>query len=527
MAVVAGAVLLAIVPLYALDRSFEAYMEGAARKRLAAQAAGALELAEMRLDQAAKVIKDLAAAGIEECGARALQAMRVAVFTTTPLKGLSLIDDQGRELCTHVGESLDAYMVSEEYPAPGNNLLLAAARFRVIDDRAMRVRLERASGRSVAALVAIDALLPDLDLDKGNGGKRLRLTFAGGEVVAMRPAAKVDRSFDVGAALTVSTHSERYPIAIVGEISRQALAREFYGLQTIARGAMLVLLGFGAATVWMSLRRNRRDPVAELRHAMRAGEIVPYYQPTVDIRNGRIRGAEVLARWKKADGTLISPALFIPLAEQSGLIFDLTCILMRQVIEDMGPSYRDRPRLRLAFNVFAGHFSGERIVADVSRIFADAPVRLDQLVLEVTERAPLSDLDEAKRAIERLQSLGVKVAIDDVGTGHGGLSYLLKLGVDILKIDKMFVDAIGTEGYSQSIIEMLAGLGRRMNIDVIAEGVESVEQVEYLRQRGITEAQGYVFAPPIPASSYLALVEAMERPQHAAGPKQEVEASAA
>jgi sensor c-di-GMP phosphodiesterase-like protein len=112
-----------------------------------------------------------------------------------------------------------------------------------------------------------------------------------------------------------------------------------------------------------------------------------------------------------------------------------------------------------------------------------------------------------------LQALGIKVAIDDVGTGHGGLSYLLKLGVDIIKIDKMFVDAIGTERYSQTIIETLVELGRTMNMEVIAEGVERFEQVEYLRLKGVNEAQGYVFAPPLPASSYLALVEAMERPK--------------
>jgi sensor c-di-GMP phosphodiesterase-like protein len=104
----------------------------------------------------------------------------------------------------------------------------------------------------------------------------------------------------------------------------------------------------------------------------------------------------------------------------------------------------------------------------------------------------------------------VAVAIDDVGTGHGGLSYLLKLGVDIIKIDKLFVDAIGTERYSQTIIELLVELGRTMNMSVIAEGVETVEQVEHLRRKGVTEAQGYVFTPPLPANSYRALIEAME-----------------
>ena len=232
-------------------------------------------------------------------------------------------------------------------------------------------------------------------------------------------------------------------------------------------------------------------------------------------------------RWRKPDGTLVPPANFIPLAEQSGLIFELTRMLMLKAIEDMGDSYRDRPRLRLAFNMFADHITRAKIVTDVNRIFADAPIRLDQLVLEVTERSPLPDLDEARSVIALLQSSGVKVAIDDVGTGHGGLSYLMKLGVDIIKIDKMFVDAIGTERYSQTIIETLVELGRSMRMEVIAEGVETVEQVAYLRQKGVVEAQGYVFAPPMPASSYRALVEAMERPRVGAAQALEMLAGAA
>jgi sensor c-di-GMP phosphodiesterase-like protein len=521
-ALVVSAVLLASVPMFALDRAFQTYVEGEAGNRLEAQAAGALKLVELRLDQASKVIRGLAEAQIESCGVRAMEAMRLAVFTNTPLKGLSLLDDQGRELCNHIGEMRDAYTLSEEYPVGDNSLSLAAARFRDIDERAVRLRFERASGRSIAALIAIDALLPDFELEKANGGKRLRLMFTSSELIAVRPGGDMSRSFDDGAALSVRKASDRYPLVMVGEFTRDALGQEFSGLQLIARGAMLVLLGFGIGLVWMAMRRNGRDPVAELRRAMRDGEIIPYYQPTVEMQNGRVRGAEVLARWRKPDGTLIPPANFIPLAEQSGLIFELTRLLMRKAIQDMGDSYRDRPRLRLAFNLFADHITGSKIVADVNRIFANAPIRLNQVILEVTERAPLPDLDEARSVIALLQASGVKVAIDDVGTGHGGLSYLMKLGVDIIKIDKMFVDAIGTERYSQTIIETLVELGRSMKMEVIAEGVETVEQVAYLRQKGVVEAQGYVFARPLPASSYRALVEAMERPK-AAGVAQPLE----
>jgi EAL domain-containing protein (putative c-di-GMP-specific phosphodiesterase class I) len=160
-------------------------------------------------------------------------------------------------------------------------------------------------------------------------------------------------------------------------------------------------------------------------------------------------------------------------------------------------------------------------VEDVRTIFAGSPIRLSQIVLEVTERQPLNDLTAAKRIIAALQGLGCKVAIDDVGSGHGGLSYLLKLGVDVIKIDKLFVDAIGTERYSTTIIESLIKLARSMRMDIVAEGVETFEQVTYLRDHGIRAAQGYVFSPPLPGSSFLKLRGALEPSrQQAAGDAQ-------
>ena len=122
-----------------------------------------------------------------------------------------------------------------------------------------------------------------------------------------------------------------------------------------------------------------------------------------------------------------------------------------------------------------------------------------------------------RRTIAALQRVGCKVAIDDVGTGHSGLSYILKLGVDIIKIDKMFVEAIGSEGHSKPIIETLIDLAKNMRMEIIAEGVETFDQVTYLRERGIGAAQGYVFAPPLPAATFLQLLEAMDPVAEAAG----------
>jgi sensor c-di-GMP phosphodiesterase-like protein len=188
----------------------------------------------------------------------------------------------------------------------------------------------------------------------------------------------------------------------------------------------------------------------------------------------------------------------------------MTRQLMRRVCVEVGEAYAARPHLTVSFNVTAQHFAREALVAEVQEIFADAPIRFSQVVLELTERQPLANLTATRRVIAALQGLGCRIALDDVGTGHSGLSSILKLGVDIIKIDKLFVDSLGNEQNSATIIETLVDLARNMRMRVIAEGVEDFHQVGELRSRGICAAQGFLFAPPLPASSFLTLLESID-----------------
>jgi sensor c-di-GMP phosphodiesterase-like protein len=263
-------------------------------------------------------------------------------------------------------------------------------------------------------------------------------------------------------------------------------------------------------------RKTPPNPMTEIEDALEAGEFIPYYQPVVDIRTGQLRGAEVLVRWRKPDGTLVLPGSFIPLMESSGFIRDLTRNLMQKVCKEAGASIGRRPDLKISFNFAGKLFSEPTIVKDVRNIFASSPIKFSQVVLEVTERDPIENFTETRQIIAALQGLGVRIAIDDVGTGHSGLSYMLKLGVDIIKIDKMFVDAIGTDRNSTTIVETLVDLARNMRMDVVAEGVENFEQAMHLRALGVRSAQGYVFAPPLPGTSFLQLVEAIDPLQPAA-----------
>ncbi len=287
-------------------------------------------------------------------------------------------------------------------------------------------------------------------------------------------------------------------------------------------GVVLILIGFGAL---LPRRRATSNPVAEIERALEAGELIPYYQPIVDIRSGQLRGCEVLVRWRKPDGTLILPGAFIPLAESSVLILDMTRDLMRRACAEVGTAVGRRPALKISFNFTGKLFADEGIVKDVRQIFTASPIHLSQVALEVTERDPIENLTETRRIIAALQGIGVRIAIDDVGTGHSGLSYMLKLGVDIIKIDKIFVDAIGTDRNSTTIVETLVDLAHNMRMGVVAEGVENFEQVMHQRELGIRSAQGYVFAPPLPGSAFLQLLETID-PLPAAVVKEKVAGAA-
>jgi sensor c-di-GMP phosphodiesterase-like protein len=297
---------------------------------------------------------------------------------------------------------------------------------------------------------------------------------------------------------------------------RARIEAEHADLKWLGLFAAGIIMTTVAGFVALMPRRAPRNPMAEIESALEAGEFVPYYQPVVDIRSGQLRGAEVLVRWRKSDGTLVLPGAFIPLMESSDLIDDLTRHLMRKACTEVGPALGRRPDLRISFNFAGKLFSEPSIVKDVRNIFVDSPIKFSQVVLEVTERDPIENFTETRQTIAALQGLGVRIAIDDVGTGHSGLSYMLKLGVDIIKIDKMFVDAIGTDRNSTTIVETLVDLARNMRMDVVAEGVENFEQVMHLRMLGVRSAQGYVFAPPLPGSSFLQLVEALDPLQPAA-----------
>jgi sensor c-di-GMP phosphodiesterase-like protein len=483
-----------------IDRQGQTEVDTSARRAVA--------LAESRVVQSVNALDKLAARGIDSCQPDHLDAMRQTAFTTVPTKEITIVGPDGLSLCSDLDLGRAERKTISSEPLTGVAGYFIDVVQIATGQQLVRFRRAAATGpNQLAAWVPAGLFKPQISSEGSPFSARARIYTAGGHEIGS-VAARTSTA-DV-ASFVGKANSDKYGFNVAIVMSRErALAgqTDLKWLGVFGSGALVLIL---AAFALLLPRGDTNNPVAEIQRALRAGEFVPYYQPIVDIRSGQLRGAEVLVRWRKPDGTLVLPGSFIPLAESSGLILEMTRDLMRRVCIEAGAALGARPGMKIAFN-FAGQLFGNKaIVKDVCNIFFGSEIKLSQVVLELTERDPIENFTETRQIIAALQGLGVRIAIDDVGTGHSGLSYMLKLGVDIIKIDKMFVDAIGTDRNSNTIVETLVDLAHNMRMDVVAEGVENFEQVIHLRELGIRSAQGYVFAPPLPGSAFLQLVEAID-----------------
>jgi sensor c-di-GMP phosphodiesterase-like protein len=506
LAVVTGA-LAAGVPVALIHRGLDAYIERQASDEIRLAAQAAVARAEWRIGQSIAALQAIGKKSLRTCTDVDLDLVRHAVMSTTPIKEIAVVDEAGNPRCLPSGIVAPVPTLSRELRTADDRVFLSVIRLSGQDERALRLVWRRAGDPlHLAALIPADIFLPDASTRKAASAPVVRVMLAEGTSIATPPGEREETEYVN--SIAVQNQSTRYPLIVTATVSRAAVFSEHADLRVVGISGAAILALLTIALALVIPYRSRKNPIVEMERALEAAEFVPYYQPIVDLRSGAIVGAEVLMRWRKPDGSLVPPAVFIPLAESSGLILEMTRALMIAARDEFGQVLGLRPRVKIGFNLTADHFTNEKIVADIREIFAGSPIRMSQIVLEVTERQPLEDLAMARRVIESLQQLGCKVAIDDVGTGHGGLSYMLKLGVNYLKIDKLFVDAIGTERYSTTIIETLINLALSMRMEIFAEGVETFDQVKYLREHGIFLAQGYAFAPPLPGSLFRQLLEA-------------------
>ena len=294
-------------------------------------------------------------------------------------------------------------------------------------------------------------------------------------------------SASIGIALAPSDASEAAELLRYSDIA-------LYESKASGRGTWRFYAGDMNARI---IERRRLE--SDLRYGIKNGELRLHFQPRFNISDGQMVGAEALVRWQHPDRGLISPDIFIPIAEETGLITPLSDWVLNTACEE-ATTWPEK--LFVSVNLSSKEFQTEKLIERVKRTLDSSRLQPQRLELELTETVMLEDAESALALMQRLKSLGVRLAMDDFGTGYSSLSYLRSFPFDGLKIDKSFVSRLGDSENDRSIIQAIVGLGRALSLTVTAEGIESADHLELLKSVCCDEGQGYFLSRPLNSDDF-------------------------
>ena len=257
-----------------------------------------------------------------------------------------------------------------------------------------------------------------------------------------------------------------------------------------------------SARQWMELKQ-------QLHHALSAGQLELYYQPQFNLQSGRMTGAEALIRWNHPERGLLLPDLFIPIAEETGLIVPIGSWVVRTAVAE-AREWRERTglELRLAVNISSRQFRYRELLELLERVVDDSGALPLALELEITESLVMADPVTATELLKELKARGFSLAMDDFGTGYSSLAYLRTFPFDMIKIDQSFIADLGHSDEAGAIVRAMLQLGRALGLRIMAEGVETAAQLAFLEAEGCDEVQGFLCCPPLPAAEFLEAVQA-------------------
>ncbi len=310
-------------------------------------------------------------------------------------------------------------------------------------------------------------------------------------------AALTDEEFN-SLALTCSAGFARIPKD--GDSFTQALEHAEFAL-AMGKGELSYLMGYDASVHQEIVSQGELEK--ELAAAITKREFVLYYQPKVDIHTKKIIGAEALIRWIKEDGTMVSPNIFIPIAERTGLISEISRYVLEEACAQNALWQKEQlTPIVMSINFASGDFYQKNICESIQDVLVRVGMESRWLELELTERLALGDVNFTVQQMNMLRQMGILLAMDDFGTGYSSLSYLQKLPLTLLKLDRSFIVEIEQDLVAQEIVSAVIKIAKSMHIETIAEGVEFEGQAEILRNMGCDYVQGYLYGKPMPADEF-------------------------
>jgi diguanylate cyclase (GGDEF)-like protein/PAS domain S-box-containing protein len=335
--------------------------------------------------------------------------------------------------------------------------------------------------------------------------------------IVAKPVVVADREVSVTCSLGYSVYPQDGEDATT--LLKRADAAMYRAKQDGGNRMRRYTLGLNSHVV------ERLEAEIQLKLAVQRGEFVLHYQPQIEIGSGRIVGVEALVRWQHPVHGLVPPAQFIPFAEESGIIEPIGEWVLRTACAQAAAWHENGlPAMRMAINVSARQFHDPALVSMVAQVLSEHGLAPEQLELEITESMSMRDPEESCRILAGFKALGISIAIDDFGTGYSNLAYLHQFPVSRIKLDRGFVSKLGWQSSSHAIVEAIVSMAHKLDLQVVAEGVETVEQRDQLLRYGCDVLQGYWFSRPVDAASFAGLLQENMtlvnfNPKHAAAPK--------
>jgi len=354
--------------------------------------------------------------------------------------------------------------------------------------------------QSLVALLAPRALtLPQQGPWQTDGATGERITLQAGDGRRLQVWSRDGAASPRKALIQAGQASTRHGMAISVDVDRVGFWADYLRQLPGLLATALLCSGAMAAWAWRhGVRRARL--VHRLERALRERQFEPWVQPIVDLSTGRCVGGEVLMRWVHPQRGIVAPGEFIEVAEQTGLIGGVSQLVRTRAAHRLAPLARQHRKLYFSFNLTPDQLRAPRIAQILADLFNPDTLPREQVLLELTEREIVDPATQG--ALTALHRAGWHIAIDDFGTGHSSLALLARLPIQRLKIDRAFVASIGARSASRPVLDGIIGLARELDIRLIAEGVETQDQWDYLAARGVGSAQGYLMARPMPLPAF-------------------------